>query len=126
MESKYVSKGTIKITGFSCKTTAKNGQNFRDIPLFWSDYIKNGRMEKLHRENIKNHDEYGICASENSETGDIEYIIGVEINDDKEIPAGYTYFEIPPSKYAVFSTEPSNENNFTHNIQKLWGYIFSE
>ena len=127
METKYSHKGTIKIMGFSYKTTMKNDQNLKDIPDFWKDYMKNGQMEKLHKENdIKNHDEYGFCISEGSGTDEIEYVIGVEINNKHEIPSGYKYVEIPSSDYIVFLTEPSNENNFTKSIQGLWGYIWGK
>jgi AraC family transcriptional regulator len=124
MNIEFADRGITRIMGYSYKTTAANGQNLKDIPLFWKNYMQSGQMEKLHKESgVKSHDEYGLCIPKNPEADEMEYIIGVETNND-HIPAGYAHFEIPASKYAVFSTEPSNENNFTKNIQELWGYIF--
>jgi AraC family transcriptional regulator len=127
MAVKYVEKNSLRIMGYSYKTTGRDGQNLEDIPKFWKSYIQDGQMEKLHMEkNLASRHEYGICMPENPANNELEYIIGVEITGRGESPGGYRYLEIPASKYAVFLTEPSDGNNFTNNIQKLWGYIFSK
>ena len=127
MEPKMVKKDALKIAGFAIKTTSKNEENAKIIPKFWYDYMINGKQEKLHKETfVKNHDEYGACFPENPEDGEFEYVIGVEVEDGHDIPKEYFVCFIPESLYAVFSTPPSDKENFSKEIQGTWKYIFSE
>ena len=127
MEPKLVKKEAVKIAGFAIKTTSKDGENLENLPKFWHDYIFNGRQEKIHKETfVKKHDEYGVCFPENPGDGEFKYVIGVEVKEDHEIPKEYFVCIIPEALYAVFSTPPSNEKNFSKEIQGTWKYIFSE
>ena len=117
----------IKIAGHMIKTRNVDGENSRDIPAFWSSYMSDGRCEKLHSEKfVKKHPEYGACFSVDMETGEFEYVIGVEINDDATIPPEYHTCEIPAATYAVFSTPPSDGEGFVDSIQGAWQYIFND
>jgi len=127
MEPKMVKKEAVKIAGFTIKTKTKDGENLKEIPKFWRDYAFNGRQKKIHKESfLKSHDEYGACFPENPENGEFEYVIGLEVKDDQDIPGEYNVFTIPEALYAVFSTPPSDEENFSKEIQRTWKYIFSE
>lgn len=127
MEPKFVTLPAIKVVGFAIKTTSTAGENSKAIPAFWNDYMSGGKMEKLHAESfIKKHDEYGVCFQVDMETGEFEYVIGVEQIDGAEIPTDYHVCEVPPATYAVFSTPPCNATNFAQNIQGTWHYIFNE
>ena len=46
MEPKMVKKEAVKLAGFALKTRSKDGENTREIPKFWLDYIKDGRCKK--------------------------------------------------------------------------------
>jgi AraC family transcriptional regulator len=127
MEPKMVKKTDVKVAGFVCKTTTNNGENKKAIPEFWQNYISSGKMKKLHGEPfIKNHSEYGVCIMANPETGDMEYVIGIEVKDGADIPSGYHICTIPEALFAVFSTPPSDKAAFTSAIQGTWNYIYSE
>ncbi|MDR2941749.1 MAG: GyrI-like domain-containing protein [Treponema sp.] len=126
MEPKMVKKTDVKLAGFVLKTN-NNGENKKAIPKFWQEYISSGKMRKLHGETfIKNHAEYGVCFITNSETGDMEYVIGIEVKDGANVPAGYHTCTIPEALYAVFSTPPSDTAAFTAAIQGTWNFIYSE
>lgn len=125
MEPKFVTLPAVKLAGCVLKTDTK--QSKKAIPEFWGAYMTDGRMNKLHGESfVKVHSEYGACFPENPETGEFEYIIGVEVHDGTEIPEAYQVRELPPSTYAVFSTPPCGADSFVPSIQGVWGYIMGE
>ena len=127
LEPKFVTLPAVKLAGFALKTTMADGKNKDLIPAFWTSYMSDGRMKRLHSENfVKNHAEYGACFPEDPETGEFEYVIGVEPKDGAAIPAGYHVCELPPATYAVFSTPPCDAAGFSSSIQGLWDYIFNE
>jgi len=127
LEPKFVSLPAVKLAGFALKTTSTDGENSKAIPAFWSDYMSDGRMEKLHSESfVKQHDEYGACFPANPESGEFKYVIGVEPKEGTVIPNGYHTCELPCATYAVFSTPPCDASSFVSTIQGVWQYIFNE
>lgn len=127
MEPKFVTLPEISLVGFVCRTTSANNVNIRAIPEFWNDYMSSGKSEKLHKESfLKKHWEYGVCFPENPETGEFEYVIGVEPKSDAEVPPEYARRTIPAAEYAVFSTPPAKVADFTQTIQGTWNYIYNE
>lgn len=127
MEPKFVTRPNTTIIGYTFKTTSANGENFAAIPTFWVDYFSSGHATQLHSESfVKSHNEFGACLPVNSETGEFEYMIGVEPIEGASIPEGYEVREIPAATYAVFSTPPTNAENFSPTIQGTWQYIYSE
>lgn len=127
LEPKFVTLPAVRLAGFALKTTSAAGENLKTIPAFWNAYLRDGRMEKLHRESfVKKHDEYGACFPEDPETGEFEYVIGVEPKEGAPIPEEYCVCELPPAAYAVFSTPPCGAAEFSSSIQGVWQYIFNE
>jgi len=118
---------TVNIVGFVIKTKNVDGENSVDIPKFWEAYMSDGRQGKLHSENfVKNHCEYGACFGVDEETGEFDYVIGVEVNDGAVIPPEYHTCEIPAATFAVFRTPPSKDEGFSASIQGAWQYIFND
>jgi AraC family transcriptional regulator len=127
MEPKMVKLAAIKIAGFVLMTKNKDGENNKAIPKFWYDYFHDGRKEKIHKETfVKNHNEYGACFQENSENGEFEYVIGLEVKEGHAIPKEYHVCTIPEAMFAVFSSPPADDKDFSSAIQGTWNYIFSE
>ena len=127
LEPKFVTLPAVRLAGFALKTTAAAGENLKSIPEFWNAYMRDGRMEKLHRESfVKKHAEYGACFPEDPETGEFEYVIGVEPKEGAPIPEEYRVCELPPAAYAVFSTPPCGAAEFSSSIQGVWQYVFNE
>ena len=86
MEPKMEKKAARKLSGFVLTTNNKNGDNNRDIPKFWQELMSDGRLEKLHSEAfVKGQGEYGACFMENPETGDFNYVVGLEAIEVCEI-----------------------------------------
>ena len=127
MEPKMVKMAAFTLAGFALRTRTEGGENNKAIPRFWQEYSRDGRMEKLHGESfLKSHTEYGACFPENPENGEFEYVIGVEVKDDHDVPGGYHVCTVPESLFAVFSSPPANDPGFVQAIQGTWNYIFSE
>ena len=127
MEPKFETLPAIKLAGYALKTKNNEGENNKEIPAFWGEYLSDGRMEKLHGADfLLEHAEYGACFSEDPENGEFIYVIGVKVREGAEIPAEFHKCELPPATYAVFSTPPANEENFSKNIQGTWQYIMND
>ena len=126
MEVIFVKREAIKLAGYALKTSSRNGENFKAIPIFWGAYMNDGRMQKLHGEGfVNNHAEYGVCFPEDAEGG-FEYVIGVELKVGAAVSSGYHCCEIPASYYAVFTSPPADADGFSSAIQQTWRDIFSQ
>jgi len=91
----------------------------------WEECRADGRLEKLHGESfLKFHAEYGACFFKDEDKS--VYLIGVEAKSRVTIPFEYDVYTIPEALFAVFSTPPSNENNFLSILKDTWKFIFSE
>lgn len=127
MEPKFVSLPAIKLAGYALKTRSVDNENSREIPKFWTSYLADGRVEKLHRSAfVKNHAEYGACFPEDPQNGEFSYVIGVEVKDGAEISKEFHTCELPPATYAVFASPPCERPSFSKNIQGTWQYIMNE
>lgn len=126
MEPKIVSLPAIHLAGYVIKTR-NDGSNNREIPAFWSACLSDGRISALHAQSfMKSPTEYGACLPCNAETGEFEYMIGVETVEGAAVPAGFAERVLPPATYAVFATPPTEKPAFTETIQGTWQFIYSE
>lgn len=113
----------MRILGFSIQTTTVEGENSKEIPAFWQKYMREqwgSRVPgKLHP-NV----ELGVCSTLD-EDGTFRYIIGFEVDEAAEVLEGMTEYRIPPATYAIFTTPPAGEADFTSSIQQTWDVIFT-
>ncbi|WP_066307580.1 AraC family transcriptional regulator [Bacillus sp. FJAT-29814] len=125
MEPKLVTKPAFHIIGYELKTKNEYGQNNKDIPEFWQQYMRNGLGCNIPNP-IHQNVELGICTDFNPETGEFVYIIGMEVEEGAQAPEGMVYRSFPELEYAVFTTPKSDEGSFVPSIQSTWKYIFTE
>lgn len=125
MEPKLVTKPAFHIIGYELKTRNKDGQNNKDIPHFWQQYLQKNLGSYIPNPINKNQ-ELGICTNFNPETGDFVYVIGMEVKKGTQAPEGMVYVSFPELEYAVFTTPKSDEKSFSSSIQSTWKYIFTE
>ncbi|PLT28050.1 AraC family transcriptional regulator [Peribacillus deserti] len=125
MAPKLITKPAFHIIGYELKTRNTDGQNNKDIPEFWHQYMQ----QKLGC-NIPNpinvNQELGLCTNFNPETGEFIYVIGMEVTPGTHVPDGMVYMSFPELQYAVFTTPKADEKSFTSSIQGTWNQIFTE
>jgi AraC family transcriptional regulator len=125
MEPKLMTKPAFHIIGYELKTRNENGQNNKDIPEFWQQYIQNKLGYNIPNP-INQNVELGICTDFSPETGEFVYIIGMEVQEGAQAPEGMVYKSFPEMEYAVFTTPEANEESFSASIQSTWNYVFTE
>ena len=124
MEVKIVTKPKMLVIGYSLQTTVEEGKNKKDIPLFWQDYLGKGLCSTFG-ETIRPQEELGICTDYHSENGQFTYMIAKEVSEEpSELPDGMTFRTFPETQFAVFTTSPASEENFTSTIQAAWVEIY--
>jgi predicted transcriptional regulator YdeE/DNA-binding transcriptional MerR regulator len=98
MEHKIISRPAFKVIGLSYVGKNEHGE----IGQMWGRF--NQRASEV--KNINEKEAFGLCFSSvdgPSRPGEFEYVSGFEVADDKVIPAGMVYRQVPAYKYAVFT-----------------------
>lgn len=121
MNYKIIEKESFAIIGKQKKITAVNGENFKQVPEFWNECMRDGSYEWIRSKAGK----LGILGVsmdlQNFDEGFFTYMIGVEKIRDT-LPKEYTSVTIPAATWAVFeSIGPLPET--LHDIVRR---IFSE
>ncbi|RED75202.1 AraC family transcriptional regulator [Cohnella phaseoli] len=125
MKYRIETKPAFEVIGYSIRTRNEDGQNNRDIPAFWGQYMAEKKGESLYGVAASNV-EYGICGDFDMESGEFSYIIGVEAREGAQAPEGTIKRSYPEETYAVFTTPKVAPDQFTDSIQNTWLAIFSE
>ncbi|TGB03781.1 AraC family transcriptional regulator [Halobacillus salinus] len=125
MEPKIVKKPAYHVIGYELDTTDADGQNNRDIPEFWQQYIQQNLRVNIPAP-LHPNEELGICTDFCPETSEFVYLIGMEVDDETEPPEGLVKRSFPELDYVVFTTPEAEEDSFPSTIQSTWNYIFTE
>ena len=116
MQPKIVNRPAFKAVGLSYIGKNENDE----IGQMWD--VFNQRFNEPKNIN-KKHECFGLCFSTVegiSRPGDFEYVAGLEVADDKDIPAGMVYREVPAHKYAVFT-----HNGKLDSLRETYQYIYN-
>jgi len=98
MQPKIVNRPAFKAIGLSYVGKNEHGE----IGQMW------GRFNQVSQaiQSINNKEAFGLCFSTvegPSRPGEFEYVACFEVADDKAVPAGMVYRQVPAYKYAVFT-----------------------
>ncbi|MDM5187419.1 AraC family transcriptional regulator [Bacillus sp. DX4.1] len=127
MEFRIETKPAFHVIGYELKTTSREGQNQKDIPMFWDNYLKQNLGDKIpNRKHTNEYVELGMCTDFQLETGDLTYIIGMEATSLENVPDEMAYRTFPEATYAVFTTPKVPHQDMVASIQQTWNAIFSE
>lgn len=113
----------MRILGYAIQSSIVEGKNNDDIPAFWQTYMQERLGERIPGKKDPNV-ELGVC-SPCDEDGTFQYIIGFEVDDAAVVQEGITEYFIPAATYAIFTTPPAGEENFSTSIQTTWNEIFA-
>ncbi len=119
MEYKITKKQAVNLVGISRKITSTDGENFKMIPKFWDDSMKDGSYQALCKlaDNADYRGCFGICMDFDEANDIFDYVIAVGA---KKAEGEFKEFTIPASTYAIFGPVPVKD------VQTLWKRIFSE
>ncbi|MBN1305735.1 MAG: GyrI-like domain-containing protein [Anaerolineales bacterium] len=114
MEPKIVTRPAFKAAGMSYVGKNEHGE----IPQTWG--VFNQRIEEI--KNSRHVEHLGLCFSsiEGAKEGEFEYVCAAVVDDDKNIPEGMVYREIPEYKYAVFT-----HHGKLDTLGQTYGYIYN-
>ena len=118
MNYKIVDKGSFKVIGKQRKITMVDGENFKQVPKFWDDCMKDGSYEWICSKAGKL-GVLGICKDFAKD--EFNYMVGVEEIKDT-IPKGYVSATIPEATWAIFESVGA----LPDAIQDLTRRIFTE
>ncbi len=121
MNVKIVEMDKFQAIGKKKSYSYKQGENLREIPLFWEEANRDGTTVSLVEWNdglIKGI--LGICAEVTSTTKDMDYWIAAA--STKENAEGYETITIPQSKWAVFEVH----GPMPYSMQNTWKQIYTE
>ncbi|SEO35030.1 AraC family transcriptional regulator [Paenibacillus sp. OV219] len=128
MDYRLVMKPAFKVIGFDLETSTRDGENHRQIPAFWQEYIKGGWGRRIpNRVHKDNWVELGLCHSFDMESGKFKYTIGMEVDTFEGVEdSDLVCREFGAAEYAVFTTPKVPMDQFSNSIQSTWGAVFSE
>jgi AraC family transcriptional regulator len=120
MDYKIIEKEAFQVVGKAKRISTEDGVNFKQIPEFWQDFMKDKSEERLASYN-KTNTCLGICLDMEMEKEQFVYMIAVEserVSDSNE----FITKTIPASTWAVFTSV----GPMPTAIQKVWGRIWQE
>ena len=128
MEPKIENWEKTHIAGYILHTTTEGGRNRKEIPQFWKDILADGRYEQMHRlPGAVPDEEYGICINTTQGSGQLDYVIGVTVDDPDRVPDAFDQMTIEPCAYAVFAVPTVDRPaEVPKAIQGTWDYIYRE
>jgi len=115
MQPKIINRPAFKAVGLSYVGKNENGE----IGQMWGRF--NQISNQIKRSNDK--EAFGLCFSTvqgPSQPGEFEYVSSFEVTDDKDVPEGMVYREVPAHKYAVFT-----HHGKLDTLSETYAYIYN-
>jgi AraC family transcriptional regulator len=129
MDYKIIEKDAFKIVGRELRVRNDNGDNFRLIPQFWNECMKDGIFDQFasmpNMINKQNMVSMGMCMDFNG-INTFSYLICVEVSNFDYIPEGMVAKTVPASKYVVFTAKAESKEKTSDAIQQTWKDIYSK
>ncbi len=90
----------FRAVGLGTRAPTRRFQSFVDIPAFWDDWLRHERWRAIGGA-LPGRPHYGLVRAYAS--GEIEYVIALEVAPRTAAPRGYRAVEVPAATYAVFT-----------------------
>lgn len=117
MQPKFLDREAFTVVGLSRRFT---GEDKTEIPQLWADF--SARLDDV--QNCRGEATYGVCQPVEGETGEIDYMAGIEVSVTGPLPPGMTAVTVPRGHYAVFThrfTGADLHGEIGKVIQYIWG-----
>jgi len=120
MDYQIVEKPGFTAAGIVLETSLEDGRNTREIPKFWADSHQSGELARV-TSLLGEEPMYGIIYDMDIVHDTFKYMIGGRFDGD-QVPEGLTAVQIPPARWAVFTSV----GPMPGAIQSLFVRIFQE
>jgi len=125
MNYRIVRKEAFQVYGLEGIFDTKDGQNFKAIPEFWSEIMKNGEFEKLLKSANYPSRLNAVCGYREMSGTQFPYMI-CSLKTPLSDVTGYTAVDVPASTWAVFVNEPHNMDETPKETQALISRVFTD
>ena|GEM_PF-1870995 len=102
----------FRAVGLGTRAPTRRYQSFVDVPAFWDDWLRHERWRAIAGA-LPGRPHYGLIRAYAS--GEIEYVIALEVAPGTAAPRGFRALEVPAATYAVFTAT----GEATHTAQSL-------
>jgi AraC family transcriptional regulator len=99
-EPRLEERPAFRAVGLGTRAPTRRFQSFVDIPAFWDDWLQHERWSAI-ADAVPGGPHYGLIRAYAS--GEIEYVIAVEVAAGAPAPRGYRAVDVPAGTYAVFT-----------------------
>lgn len=119
MNYKELDFNTLEFIGFQKEFSVVDGQNFKEIPLFWEEIMQSGRFGALLK-NMKDFGVVGLSHSFNPDTMTFQYMIGVEYEQQEIVGCEIVSFQ------DVKLLEFEAKGPLPQSLQKVIQYVYND
>ncbi|MFF2912868.1 effector binding domain-containing protein [Paenibacillus sp. NPDC057934] len=132
MNPVIVKKPAFKVAGYGIQTNVAEGNYTKEVASFWSQYEGENLESKMYKIlNPPKHGEVGLCIPA-LDSSNATYLLGVIVEDFKQVTGDMLTASVPEAEYAVFTTPPvdtsegKDQRDFVQVIKSTWKYIFED
>ena len=124
MDYRIIEKPAFSVAMTSRKFTNIDGQNLKDIPEWWNEFLgseDNRKMTAISEDKpgiVTEGVMLGVCHGE-ADTGEFSYGIAVELPEGAS-PGKFEEMEIPATTWAIFDCTLANLQDVTKQIFSEW------
>ena len=130
MDYRIESKDGFTVYGIEEVFTSENGDNFKEIPMFWEQVIADGRYDRLS-ESINNEQSEGVCpvnaiCDYRRMEGNLFPYMLFAFRQENSNTNGYTVVDVPAAKWAIFKSKEYSLEETSAVIQDLIKRVYTE
>jgi len=96
---RYATRPAFRAVGLGTRAPTRRFQSFLDVPAFWTDWLANERWRAVAGA-VPGAWAIGLVRAHAS--GEVEYVIAIEVTAGAPVPRGYRAVQVPAGRYAVF------------------------
>ena len=126
MDYKIEKKEAFSVYGIEGIFTTDDGQNLKDIPMFWMECLEDGRFDKL----VKSTNEslsriHAICDYRKTGGNTFPYMLFAYRNKNCNTN-GFTEVEVPAATWAIFTSETHTAEQTGSVVQNLIKRVYTD
>lgn len=131
MEYRIEKKDAFQVYGIEEWFETKNGENFKDIPLFWDRLIESGGLGKLGESTKLDQNKPGMmpinamCGTEPMQGTRMTYMICAMKTPECDT-AGYKVVDVPASTWAIFRNKAHGIEETSAAVQELNRQVYTD